>query len=151
MHSRKLVVALALTAFASGCASITSSDIQNLALTVKSEKDENVKDAKCTLKNDRGAWTAGSPAFVDVRRSSEDLIVECKKEGMADGMLRAISRAAGGMFGNIIFGGGIGAIIDHSRGTGYNYPDNLPVIMGKSITVDRSEQNAPPGDKVTQN
>lgn len=133
------VMLLALT---SGCASITSSDMQNLALTVKTENDETVKDAKCTIKNDKGNWQATSPGFVDVRRSSEDLSVECKKEGLPDGLLRAISRAAGGMFGNIIFGGGIGAIIDHSRGTGYNYPDNLPVVMGKSITVDRSTQNA---------
>lgn len=139
----KLIMPLMLFAIVtSGCASITSSDMQNLALTVKTEKDEPVKDAKCTIKNDKGNWQASSPGFVDVRRSSEDLSVECKKEGMPDGLLRAISRAAGGMFGNIIFGGGIGAIIDHSRGTGYNYPDNLPVVMGKSITVDRSQQNA---------
>lgn len=151
MQSHKIATAIILVTLASGCASITSSDVQNLALTVKSDKDESVKDAKCTLKNDKGTWISSSPAFVDVRRSSEDLIVECKKEGMADGMLRAISRAAGGMFGNIIFGGGIGAIIDHSRGTGYNYPDNLLVVMGKSTTVDRSEQNAPPGDAVSSN
>jgi hypothetical protein len=50
---------------------------------------------------------------------------------------------AGSMFGNIIFGGGIGAIIDHNKGTGYDYPDNLPVKMGEAITVDRREQNAP--------
>jgi hypothetical protein len=43
------------------------------------------------------------------------------------------------MFGNIIFGGGIGAIIDHSKGTGYDYPDNLPVKMGEVITVDKRE------------
>ena len=47
------------------------------------------------------------------------------------------------MFGNIIFGGGIGAIIDHSKGTGYNYPNDLPVKMGESITVDRREEQQP--------
>lgn len=133
-----LVITVALS---SGCASITGSEIQSLALNVKNEKNELVTDAKCTLKNDRGSWQASSPAFVDVRRSAEDLLVECKKEGSGDGFLRAISRAAGGMFGNIIFGGGIGAIIDHSKGTGYNYPDNLPIVMGQSNTVDRATQN----------
>lgn len=44
------------------------------------------------------------------------------------------------MFGNIIFGGGIGAIIDHSKGTGYNYPDILPVKMGEAALVDRRDQ-----------
>ena len=51
------------------------------------------------------------------------------------------------MFGNIIFGGGIGAIIDHSKGTGYNYPDAVPVKMGRSVTVDRRDEQQAPGDK----
>jgi hypothetical protein len=42
-------------------------------------------------------------------------------------------------------GGVIGAIVDHSKGTGYNYPDDLPVIMGKSTVVDRHE-----GDNASQ-
>ena len=95
------------------------------------------------MKNDKGAWEFVSPGTVAIRRSAEDLMVECKKDGVADGFLRAISRAAGGMFGNIIFGGGIGAIIDHSKGTGYNYPNDLPVKMGESITVDRREEQQP--------
>ena len=43
------------------------------------------------------------------------------------------------MFGNIIFGGVIGAVVDHSKGTGYDYPNELPVRMGASIVVDRRE------------
>jgi hypothetical protein len=125
--------------FSSGCATITSNEMQTVTLTTKTSKGEVVDKAKCTLKNERGSWQADSPGVVAVRRSSEDLLVECKKEGHTDGILRAISRAAGGMFGNIIFGGGIGAIIDHSKGTGYDYPDNLPVKMGESVTVDRRE------------
>ncbi|MDP2242076.1 MAG: hypothetical protein Q8K18_18215 [Burkholderiales bacterium] len=140
-------VTLLVTVLASGCASITSSDMQPLSVTANSEDGKTVEKAKCTLKNDKGSWQAESPAFVDVRRSAEDLTVECKKEGQPDGLLKAVSRAAGGMFGNILFGGGIGAIIDHNRGTGYNYPDKLPVIMGKSVVIDRREQDQPPGDQ----
>lgn len=121
----------------SGCASITGSEIQNLSLTVRDEKKEPIKDVDCLIKNDKGSWRVKSPAIVDVRRSAEDLVVDCQKEGSPNGFLRAISRAAGGMFGNIILGGGIGAIIDHNKGTGYNYPDNLPVVLGQSVTVDR--------------
>jgi hypothetical protein len=90
---------------------------------------------------------ANAPAFVAVRRSAEDLTVECKRDGQPDGCLRAISRAAAGMFGNINFGGGIGAIIDHSKGTGYNFPDALPVKMGQSTIVDRRDEQQAPGDK----
>ena len=41
------------------------------------------------------------------------------------------------MFGNILFGGGIGAIIDHNKGTAYSYPDWIRVIMGDDLVYDR--------------
>lgn len=127
----------------SGCASITGSEMQQLSLTTKGTDSVAFDGAKCKLQNDKGTWEATSPSFVNIRRSSEDLTVECKKEGMPDGLLKAVSRAAGSMFGNIVFGGGIGALIDHSKGTGYNYPDQLPVEMGKAGLVDRKTQDAP--------
>lgn len=140
------LLACAVVLSASGCATITSNEMQPVSVTTKDDKGQNLEKAKCTLRNDKGAWDAESPAFVQVRRSSEDLLVECKKEGQPNGSLRAVSRAAGGMWGNIIFGGGIGAIIDHSKGTGYNYPNTLPVKMGESVVVDRSEATKPSGD-----
>jgi hypothetical protein len=93
--------------------------MQTVTLTTKTSKGELVDKAKCTLKNDRGSWQADSPGVVAVRRSSEDLMVECKKERHT-------------------------AIIDHNKGTGYDYPDNLPVKMGEAITVDRRDQSSPP-------
>jgi hypothetical protein len=50
------------------------------------------------------------------------------------------------MWGNIIIGGGVGAFIDHSNGTGYDYPDQLPVKMGESVVVDKR-----PKDKTSEN
>lgn len=143
MKLLRLAGLASMFALSAGCATITSSEMQQLALTTKGESGKVVEGVKCTFKNDKGAWEGMSPGFINVRRSAEDLNVECKKEGEKDGLLKAISRAAGGMFGNIIFGGGIGAIIDHNKGTGYNYPDALPVEMGKSVIVDRKDQ-APP-------
>ncbi|MEY5028041.1 MAG: hypothetical protein RLZ63_356 [Pseudomonadota bacterium] len=35
------------------------------------------------------------------------------------------------MFGNIILGGGIGAIIDHNNGSAYEYPSLIKIFMGK--------------------
>lgn len=140
MNIRYLSVALAVLISCSGCATITSNEMQTVALNTKTADGQPVEKAKCTLKNDKGTWQADSPGVVAVHRSAEDLMVECKKEGIADGILRAISRAAGGMFGNIIFGGGIGAIIDHNKGTGYDYPNDLPVKMGESTTVDKQQE-----------
>lgn len=123
-----------------GCATLTSSEMQTVSLSTKTSTGQAVEKATCSLKNDKGVWQAESPGTVSIHRSADDLIVECKKEGLSDGLLRAVSRAAGGMFGNIIFGGGIGALIDHSKGTGYNYPNDLPVKMGESTTVDRKDE-----------
>ena len=51
------------------------------------------------------------------------------------------------MWGNIIFGGGIGAIIDHNKGTGYDYPNQLPVKMGESVVVDKKTEGQPAQSK----
>jgi hypothetical protein len=136
------VLSATLLLLVSGCASITQSELQRVSVTASSE-GKALKDAECSLTNDRGTWTTKAPGQVDVRKSGENLSVVCKKEGFVDGLLTAVSRAAGSMFGNIIFGGGIGALIDHNKGTGYDYPDNMPVQMGKAITVDKKDDAQP--------
>lgn len=132
---------LSAAALSAGCSTITQSENQAVALTASF--DGKPVDADCKLKNDKGAWEVKAPANVSVRKSNEDLEVTCKKEGMPDGLLKAISRAAGSMFGNILFGGGIGALIDHGKGTGYDYPDVLPVKMGEAVVVDRKQKTEP--------
>lgn len=141
MNYKNIVLLGAVSMLFTGCATITSSEDQPVTVTTKLSDGTSVENAKCSLKNDKGSWEIKPPGVVNVRRSAEDLMVECKKEGVADGFLRAISRAAGGMWGNIIFGGGIGALIDHNKGTGYNYPNDLPVKMGESVVIDRKTEN----------
>ena len=112
MKASIYVISFAAAISSVGCSTLTQSESQSLSLTA-SYQGKSV-DSECRLKNDKGNWDSKAPANVSVRKSNEDLEVTCKKEGMPDGLLKAISRAAGSMFGNIILGGGIGAIIDHS-------------------------------------
>jgi len=141
MNRIAFAIAIGFLFLTGGCSTITQSESQSVALTAT--HDNKPVEATCHLKNDKGSWDSKSPANVTVRKSNEDLEVTCKKDGMPDGILKAISRAAGSMFGNIIFGGGIGAIIDHNKGTGYDYPNQLPVKMGESVVVDKkTEQEA---------
>jgi len=140
--NRRYLLALLTSGVLTGCASITGSEMQSLSLTATGADGKPLEKVDCALDNDKGHWVAQAPNFVMVHRSAEDLTVVCKKEGMIDGILKAVSRAAGSMYGNIIFGGGIGAIIDHNKGNGYNYPDSLPVTMGASSLVDRKDQDA---------
>lgn len=138
----KNILFLVIFFIVSACASITGEAIQPISLVVKDANSNNVDGAQCLLRNDKGSWEAKSPGYVNVTRSADDLVVECKKAGYSDGQLKAISRARGNMWGNIIFGGGVGAIIDHSNGKGYAYPDILPVSMGKSKVIDRDGSNS---------
>lgn len=140
LKEAKILTVVAVVVVASGCSSITQSEMQPVSLTATHEGKP--VEADCKINNDKGSWTVKTPNNVAVRKSNEDLEVSCKKEGMPDGILKAISRAAGSMFGNIIFGGGIGAFIDHSKGTGYDYPNQLPVRMGESVIVDKKNENA---------
>lgn len=41
------------------------------------------------------------------------------------------------MFGNIIFGGGIGAIVDHNNGSAYEYPTFIQVLMGAITKIEK--------------
>jgi hypothetical protein len=97
------------------------------------------------IANGYGQQMVKTPATVNVRRSSKDLQITCVKAGDADGRGVAISRANAGMAGNIIFGGGIGAIIDHNKGTAYTYPQWIQVVMGKLLSFDRrADQDGQP-------
>lgn len=120
-----------------GCASIVNDSTNPVRFETYSTNGVEIKDAECKYENDYGQHTVKTPATVNVRRSSKDLQVTCVKAGEADGRGVAISRANAGMAGNIIFGGGIGAIIDHNKGTAYTYPMWMRVVMGKLLTFDR--------------
>jgi len=126
----------------SGCASVTTSALQPVAVSSETKQGVKVTQAQCTLKNTNGEWAVVTPNTVKVRRAAGNLAVKCKKPGLPDGNVRAISRAGAGMYGNIIIGGGIGALIDHSSGKAYNYPDKIKVIMGDTVNIDRHDPDA---------
>ncbi len=129
---------IAFACFAvTGCASIVNDTTAPIRFETLNAAGVEIKDAECKLENDYGQQIVKTPATVNVRRSSKDLQVTCVKAGEIDGRGVAISRANGGMAGNIILGGGIGAIIDHNKGTAYTYPVWIQVVMGKLLTFDR--------------
>lgn len=132
-----VVVGLALQTLLTGCASITKDANQQVKVETYTKENEHILGATCTAKNLRGEWKAETPNAMPIRRSGDNLLVTCDKEGYATGLATVISRANGGMFGNILLGGGIGAIIDHNKGTAYSYPDWIRVILGDNLVYDR--------------
>ncbi len=113
----------------SGCASITGTTNQNVSVQAREPTGVEVLGAKCELSNKKGKWFVTTPGTVGISRSNDDVQVSCTKDGFEEGKQGIVSDTKGMMFGNIIFGGGIGAIIDHTSGAAYEYPSLMRVIM----------------------
>lgn len=139
MRSVGTAALLACVSLASGCATITGSENQVISVETLEAKGGAVAGADCRLSNDSGLWNLKSPGSVSVRRSADDLIVRCELEERPAGTTRAVSRVNAGMFGNVIFGGVVGAVIDHSRGTAYDYPSTLHVVFGTHRVVEDAD------------
>jgi hypothetical protein len=136
----KSLSATAAAVLCAGCASIVNDTTQPMKLDTRRDDGRQVAGAECQLSNDYGSIVAKSGSTVQVRRSSKDLDIVCKDPANPDATGRAISRANAGLAGNILFGGGIGAIIDHNKGTAYTYPTWVQLTFGKTLVFDRSAE-----------
>jgi hypothetical protein len=123
-----------------GCASVVGSKQQSILVSTKSGTGTPVEKAECTLTNPKGTWNVTTPSAVWVGRAGDDMSVDCKKPGEPEGFAQLISRANGGMFGNILIGGGIGALVDNNSGAGYDYPHEVVVVMGRTTVIDRRSE-----------
>ncbi|MBU7574382.1 MAG: hypothetical protein KAF64_13580 [Hydrogenophaga sp.] len=128
--------ALSLT----GCASVINDVTHPMKVETKTPEGQVVAGAECKLTNDYGVVQMKSGDTVQVRRSSKDLDIVCKDPSNPEAVAKAVSRANGGMFGNIILGGGIGAIIDHNKGTAYTYPQWVQLVFGRTLMFDRAAE-----------
>ena len=113
-----------------GCASIVSGQNQSVSVTTQ-KNGTDVAGAKCTLSNDKGTWYTTSPGSVMVRRSYNDMMVNCALDGSDPGILSVKSSTKGMAFGNILFGGIIGVGVDMSTGAAYDYPTLIAVNLGQ--------------------
>jgi len=138
MFQRLTIVLAALAA--TGCASIVNDTTHPMKIETKTSAGTQVSGAECKVTNDYGTTSLKSGDTAQVRRSSKDLDIVCRHPQNPDATARAISRANGGMFGNIVLGGGIGAIIDHNKGTAYTYPTWVQLVFGDTLVFDRRDE-----------
>jgi len=143
MGKPAIAITAATLGLASGCASITTGQNQALSVETKESTGAALSGANCKLVNDKGTWFVVSPGSVSVQRSYNDMNVSCTKDGHEPGIVAAKSSTKAMAFGNIIFGGVIGAAVDAGTGAAYDYPGLIQVIMGRTSTV----FNTPPEEK----
>jgi hypothetical protein len=120
----------------SGCASITTGQNQSLSVETPS-----CMAANCKLSNDKGTWYVSStPGTVTVQRAYGDMTVICNKGDYKSLPVQIPSATKAMAFGNIIFGGLIGAAVDAGTGAAYDYPPSIAVNMicvGDPIAVNQ--------------
>ena len=110
-----------------GCASVTSGKMQTVSVHTHSSYGE-VRDANCTLTNDKGSWFVSTPGSAVIQKSFGDLAVDCKKRLLV-GTATFASNSNAGVWGNILVGGLIGYAVDASSGAGFDYPSLLNVRL----------------------
>ncbi|MFT3962737.1 hypothetical protein [Propionivibrio sp.] len=136
----KITLGFLFLCLLSGCATVVNESLQPVRVETATESGELVAGADCTLTNDFGAVTVKSGKSVPVHRSGTDMAVVCRHQNNPEALARVISRANAGLYGNILIGGGIGAIIDHSQGTAYTYPGWIRLVFGRKLVLDRATE-----------
>lgn len=106
MKTRMIAVALAASVALSGCATV----LNGTNVDYSTETDPSGADIVFL-----NGLECMSPCEVELRRAS-DTRVDITKEGFEPVYVLLQSRLGGSTFGNILAGGGIGAIVDGSNG-----------------------------------
>lgn len=140
-----LAGALALSVFATGCASVAGGNTQRMTVQVRTADGATVDGAECSLTNDKGNWHVRAPGDTTVVRSYNAMQVRCERPSLPQGIVSVESGVRAAMFGNILIGGAIGAIVDHTSGAAYEYPEQVRVVMGRTSTFTLPRGTAPGG------
>ena len=109
----------------SGCATIVNGS--NQSVTVSTDPP----GASCKLSRQDGTLGAipMTPGSVQVSKSKNDMVVTCEKLGYQTAVVSKSPSFGGATFGNILLGGGVGAIVDAASGANYTYPSEVHVAM----------------------
>lgn len=132
------ILAMTLT----GCASMLNDAHQAVRVDTQSADGQKIVGAQCTLRNARETVHSVSGDVAMVRRSADDLLIECRHPDFPVARARAISRANKEMAGNAFFLFGLGATLDHKLGKGYTYPAWLSLVFGENLRFDRRDEQA---------
>lgn len=120
-----LLAVLLLPLALANCASVLEGTSQNIAV------DTNPPGAACNLK--RAGQIIGAvnptPGAVLVKKTKDDINVECSKAGYQEATFYIKSEVQGATWGNILAGGGIGWAIDSASGADNKYADHITVSM----------------------
>lgn len=108
-----------------------------MSVQAREQGGREIAGAACELSNNKGKWFVTTPGSVMIHKSNEDMQVSCEKSGLSPGRAAVVSETKGSMFGNILLGGGIGALVDHNNGSAYEYPTFIQILMGATTKIEK--------------
>ena len=116
---------LSFVMMTTGCATLTKGTSQ--AVTV----DTDPSGAMCTLTRDAKplAIVNPTPGSVPVEKAQGTIAVACTKQGFLEVAGNLASEFQAMTFGNILFGGIIGVVVDAASGAMHQYPDSVTITL----------------------
>jgi hypothetical protein len=125
-HWRYVLPALIFaTHLLAGCATLTTSSSQTVTLTTEPP------GAACTFKRDGQVIgiVNPTPGSLTVSKSHSDIDVSCRRDDYLDAVGRVGSKFQAMTFGNILFGGIIGIVVDATSGATAEYEATISIRL----------------------
>jgi hypothetical protein len=107
----------------SACASIVSGTDSATYIETKPV------DARCRLHGQDFTREVNTPTSVPLPARASPITVECNAEGFQRTTQQLEASMDGWIFGNLIFGGIVGGVVDIARGAGRKYPPQFQIVM----------------------
>ncbi len=114
------------------CATIVKDSEQSISV------DSDPRSSHCIIsQGNKTILSRKTPFVMHVDRSSKDIISRCEKEGYHDSTEINKSKSNGWAWGNIIFGGIIGLLVDIATGKMWDYHSSIFVNLQKEEVKNR--------------
>jgi hypothetical protein len=125
MKIQFIAASAALCVALSGCGTIIEGTSQDIAVSTTPD------GAHCdmTRKDEHVASIQRTPDKVHIKKTKNDILLVCTKDGYQNSSEYLHSGMAAGTFGNIIAGGVIGWGIDSATGADNEYPESVNVNL----------------------
>lgn len=135
MRSFLRVAALALVATLPACASIVSGTDSTTYLETKPV------DARCRMHGQDFTREVVTPTSVPLPSKASPITVECNAEGYQRTIQQIEATHDGWVFGNLIFGGIVGGVVDIARGAGRKFPPQTQIVLDPATFRSESERD----------
>ena len=114
-----------LAVVVTGCATLTKGTSQTVTVNT------DPTGATCTMTRDDKpvAVVSLTPGSIPVEKANGSIAILCKKQGYLDAVGQLASEFQPMTFGNILFGGLVGVVVDAASGAMHRYPETVTITL----------------------